>query len=489
MDIQAYTTKNISDWYKDIKICFENNNIDLHKKYILNSEQESFSFIEKIVYDITLYHCKKHSKNIDEIVTEFYFDFSNSSVLCQNKNKKNKLFLSCMTIIDNYLSTNSSNVNNEYNFECIFTNLNYDDYKYKKFDEQTYIINNLNKISLVYLNNNLHLVFDGNKIQCFTKSTENNNIILFINLYESLNDFTNKNISNEHFKLNNKIDLFNKNEEKVILQELDSSKSTPIGVENILNSDFYENILYKKNIKKMLYFVDLLQTEEIITKNIILNIYDNFKLSSKIQINEIIHQRVGNLITDIENCNKEIFTYNNRFLQRFKHTNIISENICKWLINESEKYAINNGGWTSENFITYKTLDIKLEKIPNIFEYFLNIEIKNILDTIQKDYCLPINTEFIITDLNIIKYKKGIQEGLDFHRDNSFITFNICLNDDFEGGGTLFEDGLLMLTNKGDMIVHSGKINHKGIPILSGERYILIGFVDIKVNIEIDKKN
>jgi len=489
MDIQAYTIKHIPDGFQDITGFFENNNIDLDKKYILNIEQESFSFIEKIVYDITLYHCKKNKKNIDEILIEFYLDFSNSSVICQNQNQKNKLFLSCMTIIDNYLSTDSYNVNNENNFECIFTNLTYDDYKYKKFDEQTYLVNNLNKISLVYLNKNLHLVFDGNKIQSFIKPTENNNIVLFINLWESLNDFKNKKMSNEHFSLNNKINIFNKNEEKIIIKELDSSNSTPFGVENILNSDFYENILYKKEIKNMLYFVDLLQKEEIIAKNIILNIHDNFKVSSKILIDELIHEKVGNLVTDIENLNKEIFTYNNRFLQRFKHKNIISQNICKWIIDESEKYALNNGGWTSDNFENHKTLDIKLEKMSNIFEYFLNFEMKNILETIQKDYCLPNNTEFIVITLNIIKYTKGIQAGVNFHRDDGFITFNICLNDDFEGGGTLFEDGLLMILNKGDMIIHSAKTNHKGVPILSGERYILIGFVKIKIDIPIDKKN
>jgi len=55
---------------------------------------------------------------------------------------------------------------------------------------------------------------------------------------------------------------------------------------------------------------------------------------------------------------------------------------------------------------------------------------------------------------------------------------------DFEGGGTYFDDGLIMKGEQGDLIVHSSKMKHSGLPIIKGTRYLLVGFVNIQLSID-----
>ena len=71
---------------------------------------------------------------------------------------------------------------------------------------------------------------------------------------------------------------------------------------------------------------------------------------------------------------------------------------------------------------------------------------------------------------------------MDIHRDGSIISFNILLNstDDFDGGGTFVEaDAKTYSIGQGDCFVHSGKLRHAGAAITSGERLVLVGFVDL----------
>jgi predicted 2-oxoglutarate/Fe(II)-dependent dioxygenase YbiX len=70
------------------------------------------------------------------------------------------------------------------------------------------------------------------------------------------------------------------------------------------------------------------------------------------------------------------------------------------------------------------------------------------------------------------------------HNDGNFISFSILLNgaNEFEGGGTYFDDGLTCHLNQGDMIVHSGLVKHSGLPVTKGVRYLLVGFVDMTIS-------
>ena len=78
-----------------------------------------------------------------------------------------------------------------------------------------------------------------------------------------------------------------------------------------------------------------------------------------------------------------------------------------------------------------------------------------------------------------MKYDSDKESFLSMHTDSNFLSFQILLNDDFEGGGTYFSDGITMKPEKGDLIIHSGQQIHGALPITKGKRYLLIGFFNI----------
>jgi hypothetical protein len=111
-------------------------------------------------------------------------------------------------------------------------------------------------------------------------------------------------------------------------------------------------------------------------------------------------------------------------------------------------------------------------------------------------------------DLFFVKYsgaEEGVQSGLAAHRDGSLLSLNILLNapSEFDGGGTLFLEENVALSRpapgldaassdaesrpvadvvaigRGDCLVHCGRLLHSGVPISRGQRYLLVGFVDV----------
>jgi hypothetical protein len=92
-----------------------------------------------------------------------------------------------------------------------------------------------------------------------------------------------------------------------------------------------------------------------------------------------------------------------------------------------------------------------------------------------------------IKDVFIVKYEGDTEyRGLAQHTDNSAFSFNALLSDpkQFSGGGTNFEfignSSTALSPSKGSALLHRGALKHSGIPITSGVRYILVGFLGQK---------
>ena len=113
--------------------------------------------------------------------------------------------------------------------------------------------------------------------------------------------------------------------------------------------------------------------------------------------------------------------------------------------------------------------------------------------------------------------KEPQQRSVGIHRDGSVISFNVLLNseNDFVGGGTFFEQDQVVQNNmiitknnendittnlvkmegvygkvytiqRGDVLIHSGKLRHGGYEITNGKRMLLVGFVDAGNDIPLD---
>jgi hypothetical protein len=191
-------------------------------------------------------------------------------------------------------------------------------------------------------------------------------------------------------------------------------------------------------------------------------------------------------IYDISNYFENKTTVDIKTEDVFVINEIISDKMANWIVYESEKYALQNGGYTTKRHFNYPTTDLPIREIPNIGNIvytFVNIEI---LPIIAEKYNLFLYNLYI-NDLFIVKYEAGKQDELEFHKDGSFISFNILLNEnsEFEGGGTIIkhEDGDKLYENKKcNLFMHSGKILHSGKKITSGKRYILVGFISYILN-------
>jgi hypothetical protein len=130
--------------------------------------------------------------------------------------------------------------------------------------------------------------------------------------------------------------------------------------------------------------------------------------------------------------------------------------------------------------------------------------------------------ELYAKDLFIVKYdasKKDSQKHLEKHIDSSLVTFNIALSspvddDDedenekevgtneteveeesdlsseyatsySEGGTRFYLSSRIVKPAKGSLIVHNSQLYHEGMKITKGQRYILVGFINIRIK---DKK-
>ena len=78
-------------------------------------------------------------------------------------------------------------------------------------------------------------------------------------------------------------------------------------------------------------------------------------------------------------------------------------------------------------------------------------------------------------------YRYDIDQQFNWHYDapfqrnqneQSFYTFMIYLNDDFEGGATAF-DGFEVKPETGDALLFFQELEHAGLPVTAGRKYIL----------------
>lgn len=405
---------------------------------------EATDFVKHVAH----FNCCKIGKNINDILIEFCFKIPNINTI--NNVTNQTPLISSVTFLDNMP-----------NLLAVFTDISFDIYKYKKYRNYE----NGKKIVVSISEKQKHIIYNSTNVSLFINRDLSSPlpVVLFMNIFELDHD---KDVCGNHVcgKHVSDKDLY-----------FVEDKVGKIEINNYLNFNFYQSLLYQKN-NDCLKFIWMILDEGTYPKN--LELTDIFDINAE-KI-DMLKNKYGDVIQDIIEINKSNFKLN-RFFQRFHIKNILPKNICNWFVDETKKYVEING-WETNNFDNYKTNDIKLSNLKTIHDYFLNYEIIKILSLIEQSYCLPKETQFDITDLNIIQYSAELLSGLNKHTDSAFITFNILLNSpsEYEGGGTYFDDGLTFQNDIGDILLHCGKIPHIGLPIKKGVRYILVGFINIK---------
>lgn len=436
---------------------------------LLDLSKNKYSLFEKFVYDTALFHFNR--LNIDITNNNYYIEF-----WCKNKFDTNSLHVDCDEYEKkthfNYIHPILSCVTyfNENPCPTIITDVDLDKYKYKEFEKQTEVFLSIPKV-------NKQITFDGRYFHGSSllskDDIDKSRYIVAINLW----DIKPKNVEYYHSDNN---DVICKNDCLFTL-ELHESDTKIINVsKTVINYQFFEDILYNRNEDACYIFHTLMDKDTISSYKFV---FDG--LLEKKELDVKLKNTYGDIIDDInEITNEKITLKYNRFLQRFHYTKIYTPDICTFIINECEKYAEKNGGWTIKRHDNYPTTDLPVEKISSIFNLILQT-MKTVISKIKISYGLDDKMIINFRDLFVVKYSTNAQKSLDMHHDGSFLSFNILLSDknDFEGGGTYFDDGLISNLEQGDILVHSSRIKHAGLQITKGTRYLLVGFLNIDLPI------
>jgi hypothetical protein len=161
---------------------------------------------------------------------------------------------------------------------------------------------------------------------------------------------------------------------------------------------------------------------------------------------------------------------------------------CAALIQEAEMFASarGTGGWSKSRHRDYSTTDVEVACCPALLA-LCNVHLKaHLLPTMAALFGFEIS-ELGVEDLFVAKYDMAGQTDLREHRDGSELSFVLKLNDEYEGGGTLFRDPernttvLVRPEGVGDCVMFCGRHLHAGQQITGGVRYILTGFVRLYV--------
>lgn len=160
---------------------------------------------------------------------------------------------------------------------------------------------------------------------------------------------------------------------------------------------------------------------------------------------------------------------------------------CATLIQEAESFATQNGtGWSKRRHRDYATTDVEVACSPVLLTLCNDHLQAHLLPTMAALFGFELS-ELGVEDLFVVKYDMAGQTDLREHRDGSELSFVLCLNDAYEGGGTLFRDPeknttvLVRPAGVGDCVLFCGRHLHGGQRITSGVRYILTGFVRVYV--------
>lgn len=193
--------------------------------------------------------------------------------------------------------------------------------------------------------------------------------------------------------------------------------------------------------------------------------------------------KLVNVYNDIQTC--KLFYTNNSTNIKHKIVKLLTNDQCTEYLNSFLNDVEKFGGFEIDRHKNYPTTDKMVTEDWETFPKLKMLVNDKIIQIFAKMFNIPDPTTITVQELFFVKYEysENTQKHLDIHQDGSEMSFVIALNDGYTDGGTHFimTDEHVKL-NKGECVFFSGKQYHQGIPITSGIRYILTGFLNYKTN-------
>lgn len=197
-------------------------------------------------------------------------------------------------------------------------------------------------------------------------------------------------------------------------------------------------------------------------------------------------------------------------LHRIHIRSVLSDNETAHSLKLAKDYAATTGCWEQpdqERHATYSTCDFAVEECDALVSYLDEIALHERLWTHLSNLFGVAREDMNYLDFFCAHYQANSDDDhadgaaavktmdrLEAHRDGSLLSFTITLNspDDFEGGGTFFDalrdaeptdvlrsGGVVRPFRAGDAVLHCGKLLHGADVVRSGERTVLVGFVEV----------
>jgi hypothetical protein len=425
--------------------------------YLLNTNQDKYSVMEKIVYDIGMFHFQRLGIEYkkDEYYLEFWFKKNFVSTCHVDTDEYDRDFnnefrydngplLSCVT----YLS--------ESNIPTIITDITRNDYVNDNYSDK-------NKINFSFPKYLKQITFHGGKYyhgtcKIFQNEISNNRNILAVNFWNKkpnkvpfFDISTFKFMNYKKFKkeiidvyINTDIQLLHitkiENFQKFMIDTIDNNQ-------NFIHKSLFKEFINLSNGKHC----ELFYRFSNIMNEINFENYELIELSNKIPLTNGMETIEKNIEKEINNDNektaekpqenitkKDIFSK-----QRMIEKSFFDSITCNWLINTTEKYIMkkNKGKSLSK---------INIDSLKNI-QSFILFSLKNLFKIkIVNFYNLNNDQEkFIIKNIHVLKMNTNntlIQE------DNYDLTIKILLTNHLN---IHFKDGTKMILNNGDFITHN----------------------------------
>lgn len=165
---------------------------------------------------------------------------------------------------------------------------------------------------------------------------------------------------------------------------------------------------------------------------------------------------------------------------------------CEFIVKDTLSFVTFNrsGAFQTDRHARYPTTDLDVIKIlDNARGLALTTLVYPVLDAMRRYYDIPSTFDLVLADFFFAKYEPSAQNSLERHTDGSLLSFVVNLSDpETFTGGTLFigEDQTGAKKHEvrlfqGDAVIFPGGVlAHRVTPVLSGQRFVLTGFVEIR---------
>ena len=168
------------------------------------------------------------------------------------------------------------------------------------------------------------------------------------------------------------------------------------------------------------------------------------------------------------------------FYNRYKVIeNLLNDDEINTILSEGIDYGMKNG-WTQQRHDNYPTTDNVIDESWKSHK-LLNEKCNKIIFKNIEQFFWLIPNKLTVSEFFMCKYENNYmtsQSSLEFHEDQYEFSFVIALNDDYSGGGTIFEKkNITVKLKKGDCLIFCGQTRHGGKKIINGTRYIVSGFL------------